>query len=384
MKLIPKFEPFLERLSDFMRQSLLVRSGDLEAVRLEDQFNALALELFELQYDSNPAYRKFCDGRGRGGSISHWTQIPAVPAAGFKELDLTCLPKDAITSVFHSSGTTGQSRSRHFHSAASLAIYEESLLPWFVQHLLPQAAGHSNVAPRGNLALATLTPAPSQVPDSSLAHMFGAIDRELFGSKGTWHGEIAGDGSWTTNEAEVASFMNNLAAKNHPVMLLGTAFSFVQLCDFIGREQFNLPLPAGSRVMETGGYKSRSRSMPKQHLHKLISSTFEIPETNIVSEYGMSELSSQAYDRIAGDPSERNSARRFHFPPWARTTIISPESGEETPEGMSGLLRIYDLANAFSVMAIQTEDLAVKSDGGFELRGRAQIAEPRGCSLMAT
>jgi len=90
----------------------------------------------------------------------------------------------------------------------------------------------------------------------------------------------------------------------------------------------------------------------------------------------MSELSSQAYD--SAGPSERV----FHFPPWARAQIISPETGREAGEGETGLIRVFDLANVFSVAAVQTEDLGIRRKDGFELIGRAQLAEARGCSLM--
>jgi hypothetical protein len=99
----------------------------------------------------------------------------------------------------------------------------------------------------------------------------------------------------------------------------------------------------------------------------------------------MSELSSQAYDMRTGTscPAPRAS-RLFHFPPWARAQIISPENGREVAAGETGLLRIFDLANVFSVMAIQTEDLAIRHVDGFELIGRAETAEARGCSLMTS
>ena len=107
----------------------------------------------------------------------------------------------------------------------------------------------------------------------------------------------------------------------------------------------------------------------------------------------MSELSSQAYAGVTSDeccvrtegrPPVHASlvTRHFHFPPWTRAQIISPETGREVAEGETGLIRIFDLANVFSVAAIQTEDLGVRRGDGFELIGRAQLAEPRGCSLM--
>ena len=94
----------------------------------------------------------------------------------------------------------------------------------------------------------------------------------------------------------------------------------------------------------------------------------------------MSELSSQAYDLSVRSAERR--MRSFHFPPWARVQIVSPETGREVAEGETGLIRVFDLANVFSVMAIQTEDLGVRRGGGFELVGRAEFSEPRGCSLM--
>src|ERR1019366_974271 len=149
----------------------------------------------------------------------------------------------------------------------------------------------------------------------------------------------------------------------------------------------------GSRVMETGGYKNRSRALPKTELHALITERLGVPRENIICEYGMSELSSQAYDNGArgfgreavGDTIPRPApkpSRLFRFPPWARGQIISPETGGEVAEGETGLIRIFDLANVFSVAAIQTEDLGVRRGDGFELIGRARLAEPRGCSLM--
>jgi hypothetical protein len=165
------------------------------------------------------------------------------------------------------------------------------------------------------------------------------------------------------------------------VTLLGTAFSFVHLLDFLGERNLPFRLPLGSRVMETGGYKNRSRAMPKSELHALITKQLGIPQSHIVCEYGMSELSSQAYDRKVG--SQKSEVRRFQFPPWSRVQVISPETNREVGDGETGLIRVFDLANVFSVMAIQTEDLGVRHGDGFELLGRAQFAEPRGCSLMS-
>jgi hypothetical protein len=354
-------------------------------------FDALALELFALQFKSNSAYRKICVARGLVPEVvEHWTQIPAVPTGAFKELELTSLAPDERTAVFYSSGTTGQKPSRHFHSAESLAVYEASLWRWFQQNCGLRIA---------DCELICLTPPPEQVPNSSLVHMFEVVRQRLGGtsvlaSRSPFVGKRDKAGAWTLDlEAAVVALSDNSKLKTqNSKLILGTAFSFVHLLDYLAENNLSLRLPPGSRVMETGGYKNRSRSLPKAELHALIEKHLGVPRENIICEYGMSELSSQAYAvtsdewRVVNRSAVANHspliAHHFRFPPWARVQIISPETGREVADGETGLIRIFDLANVFSVAAIQTEDLGVRRGDGFELVGRAQLAEPRGCSLM--
>ena len=360
---------FAKRVADFIAICAADFSSDHRdhpdfQAHADVEFNGLALMLFTLQFEHNPAYRKFCEARKISpSSVTHWTQIPAVPTSAFKELELTSLPSDKRPRVFHSSGTTGQTPSRHFHNAESLAVYEASLLAWF----------RFNVPPEKNLAV--LTPSPNAAPNSSLVHMFETIRRDFCAPESSFLGALAGDGSWTLNFESTINALENGVRSNQRIMVLGTAFSFMHLLDHLAAKNLRLKLPAGSRVMETGGYKNRSRVLPKAELHELITDRLSVPPTHILCEYGMSELSSQAYD---------TGLRHFHFPPWSRAQIISPETGHEVRAGETGLLRIFDLANTFSVMAIQTEDLAIRRGDGFELIGRAESAEARGCSLMTT
>jgi hypothetical protein len=336
---------------------------------LHEQFNSLALELFALQFVHNPAYGKICVARGATpGTVAHWTQIPAVPTNAFKELELTSLaPKDR-TAVFHSSGTTEQKPSRHFHSNESLVLYESSVWRWFAAHF----------GPEGNFLF--LSPEPASAPYSSLAHMFETIRQKTGSREKLFLGKIA-DGNWTVDFESAVKRLREMCDSNRPVNLLGTAFSFVHLIDHLSEEELLFKLPKGSKVMETGGYKNRSRVMPKSELHRLI--TQKLGVRNILCEYGMSELSSQAYDSaVSADSDLPGTRRHFQWPPWARVQIISPETGREVSYGENGLVRILDLANVFSVAAIQTEDLGIRRGDGFELIGRAPLAEPRGCSLM--
>ncbi|MEO5804065.1 MAG: hypothetical protein ABIR24_11090, partial [Verrucomicrobiota bacterium] len=243
-----------------------------------------------------------------------------------------------------------------------------------------------------------LTPSPALTPNSSLVHMFETVRRELGSRDSLFTGKLDEQKSWSLDIEQTLFALRKSMCANRPVAILGTAFSFVHLLDHFAANNIRYRLAEGSRVLETGGYKGRSRTLPKAELHQLITKHLGIPASHIVCEYGMSELSSQAYDSqipatdehgLNTDSETKNSklriqnSRTFHFPSWARVQIISPETGKEVSEGETGLLRIFDLANVYSVLAIQTEDLGIRRGDSFELLGRASLAEPRGCSLMA-
>lgn len=377
------FSDYAARLREFIRFSMVPKDGMAQNVSAEDGFNGLARELFTLQFEHNAPYRVFCQAQKiTPQKIGHWAEIPAMPAAGFKEFDLTSLPAEERARVFYSSGTTGQTPSRHFHDAESLSVYEASLLPWFGENVLGEMS---------KMRFVMLTPRGAQASHSSLVHMFETIAREFAPDDSDFTGYTESNGDWSLDVEKTASCLQSFGegAKrstrgayaphaDFPVMVMGTAFNFVHLLDFITETKMPIKLPDGSRVLETGGYKGRSRVLPKAELHALITEWLGVPRSRIICEYGMSELSSQAYDHPAA-----SEGRVFHFPPWARARIVSPETGREVGEGETGLIRIFDLANVRSVMAIQTEDLGVRRGDGFELIGRAAQAEPRGCSLMS-
>ncbi len=374
------FNPYLEGLRSFIASATSHNSEDLE-----DRFNRLALQLFALQFDAVPVYRNFCKTQGViPQSVSSFENIPAVPAGAFKDLELTSLGPEERTTVFNSSGTTGQTRSQHFHSADSLKIYEASLLPWFERHFLSDwsdiiadRSGSFSEKP----GIIFLTPSPALAPHSSLVHMFETVRKAFASPDSIFAGSVAGDGSWHLEMDRVMFGLRKSMCANRPICLLGTAFLFVHLLDHFDANNIRYKLAAGSRILETGGYKGRSRELPKNELHQLLSRRLGVPQSHIACEYGMSELSSQAYDIDIGQP--QTSGRLFRLPPWARFRVISPETGRDQAEGQPGLLRLFDLANVRSVMAIQTEDLAVRRGDGFELLGRAMLSEPRGCSLMS-
>jgi hypothetical protein len=372
--MIPELSIFAARVADFIAICAADFSSEHHGhpdfkTHADVESNAMALMLFTLQFDHNPPYRQLCESRKISPSAaSHWSQIPAVPTSAFKEFEISSLPPDKRTHVFFSSGTTLQKPSRHFHNAESLAIYEASLLAWFRFHIQPEK----------NLAI--LTPPPSAAPNSSLAYMFETIRRNFEAPASSFCGMLGNDGSWTLNFELTVEALESACRQGEPVVILSTAFSFVHLLDYLGEKNLRFQLPRGSRVLETGGYKNRSRVLSKGELHGLITDRLGVSPSDILCEYGMSELSSQAYD--SGSLHSSVVTRYFQFPPWARAQIVSAETGREVRDGETGLIRIFDLANVFSTLAVQTEDLAIRRGERFELIGRAELAEPRGCSLM--
>lgn len=345
-----------------------------------DLFGSLALELFGLQFSSNLVYRRVCEFRGiTPANIKTWDQIPAIPTSAFKEFDVTSiLPEDRIT-AFHTSGTTLSKPGKHFHSRESLALYELSLWHGFAP-LLPREPAFSN--PLERFTAAILTPDPAAAPHSSLVHMFDTIRVRLGLSPSVFLGSVDSSGAWVLDFGRAEDTLHLSERSNQPALILGTAFLFVHLLDRLAGRKLAFRLPKGSLVVETGGYKGRSRELSKADLHNLLRQRFGLDPGQIITEYGMSELSSQAYE---GGHSRETPDRKgaFRFSPWARSWIVSPETGLEAREGETGLIRVIDLANAYSVMAVQTGDLGIRRGAGFELAGRVPLAEARGCSLMA-
>lgn len=360
---------------------------------LDDRaFGRLALALFRLQVQSNDCYRRLVEYLEKSNpktpafptsQKANWRQIPCVPTLAFKEFDISSLPKSQRSFVFQSSGTAGQDRSRHFHFQGSLALYEKSLARWFFHHF---QTGNPETE-----RLFILTPPPIETPNSSLVHMLETVRNRQGFPEAVFYGRLIAGGGWGLDASRLLKDLCEACRRNCPAALLGTAFNFVQLLDALGASRQTLTLPLGSRLLETGGYKGRTRELAKTALYRELEACLGIPSGRMISEYGMSELSSQAYDgRLDAEDSclcgrrvpPLNPARLFRFPPWARCQVIVPETGQEADEGETGLIRVFDLANVWSVMAVQTEDLGRRLSGGVELLGRSTNAEARGCSLM--
>jgi len=210
--------------------------------------------------------------------------------------------------------------------------------------------------------------------------MLDALRRSDFDRDSRFYGTLV-DGDWVVDFEGLETAVRQACEEDRRVVVAGTAFGFVHWLDRMQAVGNRFRLPAGSCVMETGGYKGRSRVLTREALHLGIRNLLGLNAEAIVCEYGMSELSSQAYDRIAGQALV-GARRRFQFPPWCRAYVVNPETRREVAIGELGVLQMFDLANVASVMGVWTEDQARRESDGFEWIGRAAVSEPRGCSLM--
>jgi len=332
------------------------------------RFEAIALELFRFQFEHCAAYRRFCEGRGRTPRTIHaWHEIPPVPTGAFKEVAIRSFPAERCTHVFRTSGTSSELRGEL--ALDTLALYEASLVPSFRLHVLP------DLVEGARMQLRILTPSAQEAPDSSLSHMFATL-LPLFGAPGSGF-DVSGG---RVDHAALLARLRAASKAGEFVALCGTAFAFVHLLDELKRRGEKLCLPAGSRVMETGGFKGRSREMPRAELYAAIESCLGVPSARIVNQYGMTELGSQFYDTTLRFPGKE---RRKLGPPWARVRLVDPATSEDVPDGEVGMIVVVDLANTGSVLALETADLGRRVGDGFEVLGRAGGAEVRGCSIGA-
>jgi hypothetical protein len=335
----------------------------------EKRFEELALELFAFQFEHCEIYRRFCDGRSQTPSnVKTWRQIPAVPTSALKEVELRCFPASDTVHCFRTSGTSTDVRGTLYLD--TLEIYEASLLPTFRRFMFPEF-----LLPENRAAIQVLTPSPIEQPDSSLSHMFGVV-LDALGERGS---DFAVENGELLFE-RVLTLLVESAASEMPITLCGTAFAFVHLIDHMSQRGVLIGLPPASRIMETGGFKGRSREIPRTELYAELKRVLGIPAERIVNQYGMTELGSQFYDSVICGPSE---PRRKLGPPWARVVIVDPETGHEAATGQVGSIVVVDLANTGSVLALRTGDLGRAILDGFEVIGREPGADTRGCSIGA-
>lgn len=344
-----------------------------------DDFDGLGLEIAQFQAEFSPSFRALC--ASRKGALDRLASVPGVPADAYRLTRVAVHPPELDAARFTTSGTTGSDRG--VHAFRTTTTYETVAMLGGARALLGFRPG-----PR---VVVSLAPRPSTPPSSSLGFML-----ELF--HGAWDGRslrtaAPADGDaylphaperWLVREHGIdipaLEHASRIAVeRGEPLLVLTTAFALVALLDALGGR--TLPGPTETAVMVTGGFKGRSREVERGVLRREVARAFCVPESHVVAEYGMTELTSQLYEgtlpgaALAGEPDV------LLEPPWLRVVPVEPETLSPVPPGELGIARIVDLGNVDSALVVQTEDLVRRRGAGIELLGRRPGATARGCSL---
>jgi len=345
-------------------RSLFRAWGDDPASWPAERFDELALRAFELQWNTVPAYRAYCVARGvHPSTVGDWRDIPPVPTAAFREVDLAVAPPAEADLVFRTSGTSRGSGRRGRHRVVDPELYRAALEPAFERFVL---------GPGSRPLVLSLVPPFGRGRDSSLAWMCDDIAAR-FGAPGSGSVARGGEPEW----AEARALVQRCVADDVPVCVLGTTLAVDAWVERLEARGEALRLPEGSVLMDTGGAKGRP-GLRRGAIVERLGRALGLSPEDVVNEFGMTELLSQRYGR--GEAGVGRSPPLLG-PPWLRTRALDPVSLQPLPEGEAGVLCHLDLANAGSVVCVLTEDMGRMRGGALESIGRSPGAPPRGCSL---
>lgn len=324
----------------------MIAASDIFSISNNKQFEKIALKVFRFQYDNNSVYREFCQFLNvEKQQVKSLQQIPFLPIQFFKSREVLS-STEKIQETFTSSGTTGMSTSRHF--VTDITLYEESYRKGFAQF-------YGNIE---NYAVLALLPSYLEREGSSLIYM---VDDLI---KLSNHPE---SGFYLNNYDDLIQKLLQLDEAGENIILIGVTYA---LLDLIEKQQFHLK---NTIIMETGGMKGKRKEMIREELHELLCKGFGV--NAIHSEYGMTELLSQAYSLGNGI---------FECPNWMQVLIRDTEDALSYVEnGKTGGINVIDLANINSCSFIATQDLGKKQpNNSFEVLGRFDNSDIRGCNLM--
>ncbi len=325
----------------------VIDSDKLFSVKSEEDFNNLALQIFHYQLLNNKVYNAFVNQFSiNSNEIKHYTEIPFLPIEFFKSQEVICGYRKSSDVIFTSSSTTSQIPSRHIVS--NISVYEKSFLKGFEYFY-----GNPN-----EYAIIALLPDYLERKGSSLVYMFDKLIKLSNNNK---------SGFFINDYPKVKSVLSELKKSNQKTILIGVTYALLDLAEE------GVELSDNFIVMETGGMKGKRKELLKEELHPFLKEKLNV--SLIHSEYGMTELLSQAYSKGNG---------LFACPPWMKVLVRDIEDPISiAKQGKTGGLNIIDLANINSCSFIATQDLGrLNSDQIFELMGRFDNSDMRGCNLM--
>ena len=315
-------------------------------IKTETEFNEIAIDIFRYQATNNPVYKQYIDIlKVDQSQIKSYREIPFLPIQFFKSQDIITDGKSPEI-TFSSSGTTGMITSQHL--VADVNLYTESFRKAFELF-------YGNVE---DMAIVALLPSYLERSGSSLIYMVDDLIKRSNNSE---------SGYFLYNHQDLFNTLSSLRDKGKKTVLFGVTYA---LLDFV--ENFNIDFPE-LIVMETGGMKGKRKEMIREELHKILCEGFHVE--SIHSEYGMTELLSQGYSKGNG---------LFHTPPWMKILIRDTNDPLSLLDNKkTGAINVIDLANYYSCSFIATQDLGkFHPDGSFEILGRFDNSDIRGCNLL--
>ena len=324
----------------------LQRIPQIFSISSPSEFETVCLEVFAFQFAQNPVYKSYCELLNKSPkNISHSSEIPFLPIEFFKSKKILSSTKKP-EALFESSGTTGSSTSKHYIS--DLNVYKQSYTDTF-SHFF---------GPIEEYCILALLPSYLERKGSSLIFMVDDLVSQ------SYHPD---SGFYLYNLQELQSKLLELEKRATKTLLIGVSFALLDLA-----EQFPVKLNH-TKIMETGGMKGRRKEMIREELHHELKNAFGVDK--IYSEYGMTELLSQGYSMGDGI---------FHCPPWMKILTRDTEDPLSLQNhGKTGGINVIDLANLYSCSFIATQDLGkTYADGSFEILGRFDHSDVRGCNLM--
>lgn len=343
---------------------LLIRACADGAVNEKERDRVLT-DVLAWQSTQIPALQRLAASRAATRVAESLDAYPGIPTDLFRAIRISTFDNRFDTKIFRTSGTTQGTRGEH--AFRDLTLYDLAAETAARYALFPDVK---------RMRLVVLAPSATELADSSLSYMLSRF-HDWFGTAK----DVVVIRNGELSMSLLADTLADVARTNEPIALLGTSFAFVHADDAFGNTRF--ALPKGSRIMQTGGFKGRSRYIPPEEMRAMLSSRYGVEDSFIIAEYGMTELSSQMYETTLRDAlySDAVTPRRLWIPGWVRATPVHAETCAAVPRGEKGILRIDDAANLDSVAAIQTSDIAVTSENGVVVLGRDPTAVPRGCSL---
>ena len=401
----------------------VLRSLESPETLLDDAlFDGLVQQVHAFQCETIVPLQRLAVHQGRGpDQVQHWHQLPSVPAQAYKRYALYsgCEP---VVRTFQSSGTTATSSptrsstrsstgssmgqasgmSKALYSMQGLRLMDRVISLNARRMLFPEVwrsndstsvdsvssealssarSGAMELTPiqdRRKWLILVLAPPPAAAPGMIMAYGMQQLIAE-FGVDGSRF--LLGPGG--IEPSSLGTFLAQAAETGVPITLIGASFGFVQLLDGLEAQGIRLQLPPGSRTMDAGGFKGRSREVSAQWMQEQVAERLGVPGTHVINLLGMTELPSQLYDdRLAALMEDRKPLLAKRIPPWMRVRVLEPQSLQPCAPGQPGLIQGVELANLERPLSLLSDDVGVlHADGSLQVLGRAVGTDARGCSL---